>query len=116
MKDISLPFSFATNPVRLVFYATLFSMLLFLILPLSQLFNEVVDEKVIVRSIEIVAQPPAPPPSNEQAEDSFETQSINIPAAEREIAIEPLDITLEAGLVGELDVKIDAGNFKIKGI
>lgn len=115
MKDISLPFNFKTHPIRLIFYATLFSILLFLVLPLSQLFQNIVEKKEIVRPIDIIARPPIEPKRKEQEKEISVQDVINIPSVKTEIELEPLDVTLEAGLTGELKVKIDAGIFRVKG-
>lgn len=115
MKDISLPFNLKTHPFRLVFYAIFFSIMLFLVLPLSQLYQVIIDKKEIVRPIDIIARPPEEPQRMEQEKEISLQEVINIQSVASEIELEPLDVTLDASLEGDLKVKIDTGIFKIKG-
>jgi hypothetical protein len=111
MKDISLPFHFKTHPIRLIFYAVFFSIMLFLILPLSKMFQDAYEKKIIVRSIDIVAEPPKPPSSQKRETENIEEEIVNIQAVESEIEIVPLDLNIDVSLTGDFAVKIGVGDF-----
>tara|TARA_R110002096_G_scaffold436056_1_gene666526 strand:+ start:88005 stop:88718 length:714 start_codon:yes stop_codon:yes gene_type:complete len=115
MKDISLPFNLKTHPFRMVFYAIFFSIMLFLVLPLSQLYHVMIEKKEIVRPIDIIARPPEEPERTEQEKEITLQEVISIQSVASDIELEPLDVTLDASLEGDLEIKIDTGIFKVKG-
>lgn len=115
MNSIGLNIKYKVNPIRLIFYAVFFSLILFLLLPLSRLFQNFYDQKEIVRTIDQVTLPPPPTPQ-QLTQEGVVTQEeiISIPSVETEIEIEPLDITIEPNLTGDLQIQIDVGSFSVK--
>lgn len=113
MHELNSPIKYRTNPIRLVFYAVFFSIMLFLLLPLSRMFQNINETKEIVRSIELAATPPPPPILQQQEEDLTIEEVVNIQRIDAEIELEPLDVQLDASLEGDLQVKISIGNFNV---
>lgn len=114
LSDIYTPKKFNVNPIRLIFYATFFSVMLFLLLPLSRMFQDYSKQEELVRSFELVTTPPPPPMQNNQELEEVVEEVINIESTQTEIEIEPLEITLEPSLEGDLKVQIQMGDFNIK--
>lgn len=114
MDGIEFEIKYKANPIRLIFYAVFFSLLLFLLLPLSRLFQNFDEQKEMVRSIELATLPPPPPQQQIRDEELTQEEIISIQSVENEIEIEPLDITLEPNLKGELQVQINVGSFAVK--
>lgn len=105
---------YKTNPLRLTFYAVFFSLILFLLLPLSRLMQDFNQEKEIVRTLELVTLPPPPPPAQTNEQEVLQEEIISIDSLETEIEIEPIDITLEPNLEANLKIQIEMGNFAVK--
>lgn len=114
MSELIPTIKYKQSPLRLVFYAVFFSLMLFLLLPLSRMFQDYIEPKDLVRTIEI-ATPPPPPPQQQQRETEVTVDDvINIQKVETEIEVEPLNIQLDASLVGDLKVQIDIGSFNVR--
>jgi len=114
MSEINLSIKYKTYPLRLIFYAVFFSLMLFLLLPFSRMFQDYSKNEKVVRSIELATTPPPPPRKQEQQQDETLEDIVNIETVRSEIEIEPLNIQLETSLEGELKVKIGVGEFNIR--
>lgn len=114
MNEINLPIKYKAYPVRLVFYAVFFSLMLFLLLPLSRMFQNYVETKEVVRPIELAATPPPPPRQQKKEQEVTVEEIVNIETVQTEIELQPLDVQLEASLEGDLKVQISIGEFNVK--
>jgi len=104
---------YSANPLRLIFYAVFFSLMLFLLLPLSRLMQDINQEKEIVRTLELVTLPPPPPQNQTREEEVVQEEIISIESIETEIEIEPIDITLEPNIEANLKIQIETGTFAV---
>ncbi len=60
MSNPAIRVKFKPNPLRLVLYAVFFTLMLFMLLPLSRVVYDKNKEKNIIRTVESVTQPPPP--------------------------------------------------------
>lgn len=114
MSELIPTIKYKTSPIRLVFYAVFFSLLLFLLLPLSRLFQDYNVPMELVRTIEIATPPPPPPPQQQRETEVTVEDVINIQKVETEIELEPLNVQLDASLVGDLKVQLSIGDFNVR--
>ncbi|MCC3861500.1 energy transducer TonB [Pseudemcibacter aquimaris] len=107
-------FKYQSSPIRVTFYALLFSLILFLLLPLSKLFQNYPAPEETMRSVELVTPPPPPPQQQIEREEEIPIEEIvDIQTEKAEIELEPLDVQIDASLEGDLTIKIDVGSFKV---
>ncbi len=114
MSKFSGAIEYRTSPIRLMFYAIFFSLILFLLLPLSRMFQDYVDPKEEVRTFELVTTPPPPPQQQQETEEVTVEETVEIARVETEIEVEPLDVQLETSLLGDLKIDIELANFNVK--
>lgn len=114
MSDIFAPVKYKTNPLRLIFYAIFFSLMLFLLLPISRMFQDYYRPDELVRTIELVTTPSPPPRQQELEQTEVIEDVITIEKVNADIEVEPLKLKLEASLEGELKVQIALGSFNVK--
>ncbi len=105
---------FKPNPLRLVLYAVFFTLMLFMLLPLSRMFQDYTAPDQVVRPIELATTPPPPLERQQQEEEVTVEDVVEIEQVKSEIEVEPLDVQLEVSLQGELQVQIEMANFDVK--
>ncbi len=114
VSNPAINIKFKPSPLRLVLYAVFFTVMLFMLLPLSRMFQDYTAPDQIVRSIELATTPPPPQQREQQEEEVTVEDVVEIEQVKSEIEVEPLDVQLESSLQGELQGQIGMANFDVK--